>query len=93
MANKINRHKLPSPAKMLKGVKTLNDLMARDDVNGILQDLDIAKPNITDLVVVYIDRRDKKYRWQATEDTLTSTAVWLLECAKQDFINIGNEDD
>jgi hypothetical protein len=70
---------------------TINDLLVKDDINGILSDLDKSKPDIKDLIVIQLPR-DGGYRMWITEDTLESTAVWLLECVKNDIINDKYED-
>jgi hypothetical protein len=79
--------------RKIRRAVTVNDLLARDDVNGILADLDKEKPNIQDLVVVYIDRRDNRYYAKWTEATLVSTAVWMLESTKLDLLNANCEED
>ncbi len=65
---------------------TINDLLTSDDVNGILADLDKVKPHIKAAIVIYIDKRDDKYHWGITDDTLVSTAVWMLESTKMDLL-------
>jgi hypothetical protein len=78
-------HRIPNSARLPK-VKTVNDLLTRDDINGILADLDQEKPNISDLIVIYMDRRDHKYHWTITDGTLVSTATWMLESTKLDLL-------
>jgi hypothetical protein len=56
-------------------------------VNGILADLEKVKPDISDLVVIYLNRSDKRYHAQFTDSTLESTAVWMLENVKLDILN------
>ncbi len=67
---------------------TINDLLTKDDINGILADLEKIKPNIKDLIVIYMDKNNK-YSWQITGNTLESLAVWLLESVKLDLLNNG----
>jgi len=88
---KKNTHRIPNSAKLTK-VKTINDLLTRDDINGILADLDEAKPDISDLIVIYMDK-DKNRCFQITEDTLVSTATWMLESTKLDMINEDLEEE
>ena len=85
-------HRIPKSAKLTK-VKTVNDLLTRDDINGMLADLDKEKPNISDLIVIYLDKRDKRYHFQITEDTLNAVAVWLLQQVNQDILNEDTEDE
>ena len=73
--------------KPIRPVTTINDLLTRDDVNGILTALDKVKPDITDLIVIYMDKRDNKYHQQITDGTLVSTATWMLESTKLDLLN------
>jgi len=91
MPNNRHSHRIPNSARLTK-VKTINDLLTRDDINGILADLDKAKPNISDLIVIYMDK-DKNRYFLTTEDTLVSTATWMLEGTKLDVINEELEDD
>jgi len=84
MSNNRRSHRIPNSARLPK-VKTINDLLTRDDINGILADLDKAKPNISDLIVIYMDK-DKNRYFLTTEDTLVSTATWMLEGTKLDVI-------
>ncbi len=76
-----------------KRITTIDGLLARDDVNGILDDLNKVKPNIQDLVVIYIDNSDGNRHFKMTEGTLQSLAVWMLETAKLDLLNNENEED
>lgn len=84
MPNNRRSHKIPNSARLPK-VKTINDLLTRDDINGMLADLDEAKPDISDLIVIYMDK-DKSRCFLITEDTPVSTATWLLETTKLDVI-------
>lgn len=93
MASNQSKRILPSPAKMLKGVKTLNDLMARDGVNGILRDLDENKPHIGDMVVIYLDKRTNNFVCQITDGTPFSTANWMLDSIKYGYLLAPDEDD
>ncbi len=71
---------------------TVNDLLTKDDINGILNHLDTVKPHITAAIVIYMDKRDNKYHWQITEDTLVSLATWMLESIKLELLNADDED-
>jgi len=88
---KKNTHRIPKSARLTK-VKTINDLLTRDDINGMLSDLDEAKPNISDLIVIYMDK-DKNRCFQITETTLNATATWLLEATKLDVIMEDTEEE
>ena len=91
MKEKVS-HRMPRSARLPK-VKTINDLLTRDDINGMLADLDKEKPNISDLIVIYLNKDTKKYNFQITEDTLNTTAVWLLQQANQDVLNDDTEEE
>jgi hypothetical protein len=69
--------------KVKRQVTTVNDLFTRDDVNGLLERLDKAKPHITDALMIYIDNRDNLLHWSTTENTLESQALWMIEVAKR----------
>ena len=84
-------HRIPNSVRLPK-VKTINDLLTRDDINGILADLDESKPNISDLIVIYMDK-NKNRCFQITENTLNSTATWLLETTKLDVIMEDTEEE
>jgi 3-methyladenine DNA glycosylase AlkC len=76
-----------------KRITTLNDIFTRDDVNGILNDLDKVKPNINDLVVIYVDAKNHKCDWLITDGTLVSTAIWMLESVKLDLLYADDEEE
>lgn len=78
--------------RKIRRAVTVNDLLARDDVNGILADLDKVKPNVQDLIVIYVDA-ESRYHWQITNSTLVSTATWMLESTKLDLLNTNSEED
>ncbi len=80
-------------AQLLKGIKTVNDILARDNVNGILNALDKAKPHIQDLIVIYIDRRNNRKYWNGTDDTTKPIATWMLETTKLELLNDDSEED
>ncbi len=77
--------------KKIKRATSINDLLARDDVNGILDDLNKVKPNIKNLVVIYTDSTDSQRHFKITEGTLESLVIWMLETTKIDILN--NEED
>lgn len=81
------KYGIPKSATRAKRATTINDLLARDDINGILSDLNKEKPSMTDLIVIYVDKEGLK--WQYTDDTLVSKAVWMIECMKFDLLNEG----
>ena len=87
------KHRITKSAKIPKRVMTVNDILARDDVNGILADLDKLKPNIKTLIVIYLDNKDNKYHWRITDGTWVSTATWMLESTKLDLLNSEDEDE
>ena len=84
----MKRNKQSNPVKLTK-VKTINDILARDDINGILADLDKMKPDISDLIVIHYDKEKDTYGFQITEDTNNALIVFLLEAIKLDIMNTG----
>ena len=95
MSSKDNRaHRLPVGAtkrKRSRRVTTIEDILARDDVNGILQELDKEKPHISDMLVIWLDKREGQFYYQMTDGTKVSTATWLLEATKFDVISEDTE--
>ncbi len=91
MQSKDSRQRRISPnltkTKRTKRLTTIEDVLTRDDVNGILADLYKVKPNISDLIVIYMDSKDERYHFITTDNTLVSTATWLLESVKLDLLN------
>ncbi len=90
----INKDKLPTEHQIkaqLARVKTINDLFADDEINGILKDLQEMKPDIGSIIVLYIDKRDNRLHWTYNDGILQSTAVWMLESAKMDFLKEGED--
>lgn len=79
--------RIVSISTALRKVKTVEDLLARDDVNAVLQELDDTKPNISDMVVIWLDKRDDTFYYEITKGTLVSTATWLLESTKIDLLS------
>jgi len=85
-------HRIPNSARLPK-VKTINDLLARADINSIINELDKEKPNMSDLIVIWLDKNDKRYLFQITEDTLSDRATWMLESTKLDVLNEDTEEE
>lgn len=79
-------HRIPNSAKLTK-VKTINDLLTRDDINGILAEMDKRKPDITDMIIIFYDKEKDIYGWQVTEDTSAPLATYLLESTKLDLLS------
>ncbi len=94
MQNKNKRtHRIPlKTAKpiTLRRAKSFTDILAQDDVNGILNDLNDCKPDIKDLIIVWVDK-DNNLWFQTTKDLKQSTSVWMLESIKLDLLNEGLE--
>jgi len=87
------KHRIPNSARLTK-VKTVNDLLTRDDINGILADMDRRKPNVTDMIIIFYNKKTDTYGWQITDDTLAPLATYLLESTKLDLLSpVDNEDD
>lgn len=91
LGKKNKTHKVEiGKAKLSKNLNvTVNDLLARDDVNEVLRDIDTIKPEIDSLIAIWIDKDDKLH-WEITDNTLTSQLIWALESVKHDMLN---EDD
>ena len=86
MNNNDNKnHRLPKRTRLTK-VNTVDDLLTRDDINGMLADLNNLKKDIDDLIIIYTDK-GRNYWFQITEGTLISTAIWMLESTKVDLLH------
>lgn len=70
---------------------SLEDILASDEINGMLQELEKAKPNITDLIIIYVDNNGD-YQYMITDGTLESQVTWALECTKLDILNHEGEE-
>ncbi len=66
-------------------VTTINDILARDDVNDILEGLDKRKDNISALVVITVDRSGNT-NYLTTEQTI-SELVYRQEEMKLTYMN------
>jgi hypothetical protein len=81
-------HRLPigaiKPATLSK-VKNIEDLFTRADINGILNKLDKEKPDIDDLIVIWVNKKDELY-FTITDKTLVSRATYMLEATKIDLL-------
>lgn len=89
-----NLIKLPHNVKTKrKRITTVDDLLTRDNVNEVFNDLNEVKPHIKDAIVIFIDRRDNQRYYSTTKDTMLSTAVWLLEATKNDLLNDEDGED
>lgn len=90
-------HALKSQLPCKKAIKperptTINDLFATDEVNGLLHELDEERPNISDIVVIWVNNKDNQPYYDATPNTLKSTITWLLESTKLCILNDDEED-
>lgn len=86
---RVNRVPISKPKRRSNRIPSkIEDLFAQDDVINLLEQVNNNKPYITDLdlVVIYVDKRDKKLYYHAQPHTLVPTIVWELEVVKQDFI-------
>ncbi len=71
-------------------ITTMNDILARDDVNDILENLDKRKDSLSALVVIAVDRSGET-AYFTTEQTL-SELVYRLEEMKFTYMNDTEED-
>ena len=72
---------------------TVDDLFTLDDVNDILEKVNKSKSHYSDIIVIVIDKDTEEYSWLLTNNTLESTAVWLLENTKNDLLNRNYDED
>ena len=78
--------------KLLKSDRPIfpEDLLASDDINQILEDVNKVKPDIKHLIILWVDKDDNLY-FETPDDTPQSIATWMLECTKLDILNEGLE--
>lgn len=69
----------------IKACKTVNDLLAKDDVTEVLKDMENLKPEIVDCLTIY-KTRSGAIGWECTEETLKSQLVFMLESMKFDLM-------
>lgn len=91
MFNKTHKVKI-GKVKLLKSNNpvSIEDLLAKDDVNGILKDLDNIKPDIKHLITIWVDQNDTCY-FEISDDTPISSATWMLESTKFDLLKEASE--
>ena len=65
----------------------VDDILSADAVNAVLEKVQRQAPNISDLLVIYLDKETGKYYWHVTGNTLYSTAVWMLASVQNDMLN------
>lgn len=79
----------PTP---LSKIKTVDDLLASDNINEMLRDLDKQKSNISDLLIIYTEKDGSSY-YDCTPHTLKSLAVYMLEDTKLSLMDSEKEDE
>lgn len=100
MQNKdMQQHRIPvntTKTKRAKRITTVEDLLARDDVNDVLAEMNKLKPNISAMIVIYMEREYEDHYFQITDGTPTERLVWMLESTKLDLLTNNyktNEED
>jgi hypothetical protein len=73
--------------KQDKPITRMDDILNADAVNAVLEKVQRQAPNISDLLVIYLDKETGKYYWHITGSTLYSTAVWMLASVENDMLN------
>jgi HEAT repeat protein len=87
-----NKGKLPKREKLPAHIKTMDDVLARDDNNYIIGCLEKDKPNIQYILAIYVDRENEVH-YYATENTPIARLNLALDLTKQALLNELNEDD
>ena len=85
--NKSHKLTTPKPPE----VETVDDLLAKDDINGILQDVAKERANIQDIIVIY-NTKDDVIFWHCNQDILVSKANYMLDVAKYDIMKEGDDE-
>lgn len=73
--------------KTRRRITTIDDILATDSVNEILEKIIKEKANIGNLIVIYTDKRDDTYHCQTSENTTFGQAITLLEEVKFDWMS------
>jgi hypothetical protein len=90
-SNRVHRLPIKSTKTItLRRAKSCSDILAQDDVNGILNDLADYKSDMDDLIVIWTDKKGDLW-FQTTKGIKESTALWMMEITKQDILNEGDE--
>ena len=79
--------------KQDKPITRMDDILNADAVNAVLEKVQKQTPNISDLLVIYLDKETGKYFWHITGNTLYSTAVWMLASVENDMLNQTEQKD
>jgi hypothetical protein len=79
----MNLTKLPKKKKV-----TVNDLLATDSVNELLESITKQKNSFDDVVVIAVKKNDKSIIWDMTEMDL-SKLIYLLETVKVAMLTEG----
>lgn len=93
LANDKRANRISKPTRIPKSIKTVDDLLAKDDINGMIADLTKLRGKIKDLVIIYTINDTENYAYSISDETLISKATWLLESTKLHMLNVFNDDD
>ncbi len=69
----------------------IDDILAQDDVNEVLNTVIKEKANITDMIVLYYDNEDTVH--MKSTGPLNSRAVYMLEFGKFHILNDNSENE
>jgi hypothetical protein len=69
------------PTKPLPELNSIQDVLARDDLNEFLSDMDKEKANIAEDIIIYTTK-DGKEGWEMTENITLNAAIGMLERTK-----------
>jgi len=72
-------------------ITTVEDILASDDVNSVMAELQKAKPKMKSLIAIY---NDGEYtHWQITQGTPLSEIIFRLEMVKTSLLTEDSKDD
>ena len=72
-------------------ITTVEDILATDDVNSVMANLQKAKPKMKSLIAIY---NDGEYtHWETTQGTPLSEIIFRLELVKTSLLTEDSEDD
>ena len=92
---RVTRQSIKPFNDILKGIKkaqSFSDLLSRDEINDILSKLDEVKHDISDMIVIYMNKKEERYYYMITSDSLSSMITWMLESTKFDILK-GDEEE
>jgi hypothetical protein len=81
----IDKNIVKHRIKFTTKIRTINDLLTRDDINQMIEDLNNNKVNIKHLSIIYTTKDDTIYS-EHTEDSMLSSIIYQIEVTKNELL-------